>query len=90
MQSVCDGLTVVRSAYLWRRIYGELQLALLPKLVGKFLHEQRREAGAGAAAERVEHEETLRYKVLSGCHTNFFIVFQVLDRQLPLFTNNLQ
>jgi hypothetical protein len=44
---------------LGRWIDSKLKFALLAKFIRQFLHEQRREAGASAAAKRVEHEETL-------------------------------
>ena len=46
--------------HLWRRVDGELQLGLLAVVDAEPLHQQRGEAGAGAAAERVEDEETLQ------------------------------
>ncbi len=44
---------------LWCRVDGELQLGLLAEVDGEPLHEERGEAGAGAATEGVEDEEAL-------------------------------
>ena len=49
-----------------RRIDGELELGLLRVLQAQSLHEQRGEAGAGAAAERVKDEEALQARALIG------------------------
>ena len=46
--------------HLWRRIYGELQLALLSVVDRKALHQQRREARASPSAEGMEDEEALQ------------------------------
>lgn len=43
---------------------GELQLAFLAVVDREAFHEQGREAGAGAAAETVEHEEALEARAL--------------------------
>ena len=51
---------------LGRRVDGELELGLLAVVDGEPLHEERGEAGAGAAAERVEDEETLEARALVG------------------------
>lgn len=54
-KSLNDGwLTYLRS---W--VDGELQLGLLAVVDGEPLHQQGGEAGPGAAAERVEHQESL-------------------------------
>ena len=52
--------------HLRRRVNGELQLGLLAVVDAKPLHQQRGEAGAGAAAERVEDEEALQAGTLVG------------------------
>lgn len=46
--------------HLWRRIDREFQLALFPIVHAQPFHEQRREPGTSASAERVEHQETLQ------------------------------
>lgn len=46
--------------HLWRRIYGELQLALLSIVHREALHQQRREARASPSAEGMENEEALQ------------------------------
>ncbi|PVD29742.1 hypothetical protein C0Q70_08998 [Pomacea canaliculata] len=45
---------------LWGRVDGELQLGLLAVVDGQALHQERGEAGAGAAAKGVEDEEALQ------------------------------
>ena len=45
---------------LWCRVNGELQLRLLAEVDGEPFHEERGEAGAGAAAEGVEDEKALK------------------------------
>lgn len=52
--------------HLWCRVDGELQLALLAVVHAQPLHEQRREPGTGAAAERVEHQKALQPGTLIG------------------------
>ena len=52
--------------HLRRRVDGELQLGLLAVVDAEPLHQQRGEAGAGAAAERVEDEEALQAGTLVG------------------------
>ena len=47
------------SGHLRSRIHGELELRLLSVIDGKALHEQRGEAAASAATERVEDHEAL-------------------------------
>ena len=46
--------------HLRRRVDGEDKLGLFPVVDGEALHQQGAEAGAGAAAERVEKEEALQ------------------------------
>ena len=46
--------------YLRGGVDAELQFALLAVVDGEALHEQRREAGTGTPAERVEHQKTLQ------------------------------
>ena len=48
-----------RQAHLRRGVDVELQLGLLAVVDGEPLHQQRREAGARAAAEGVEDQEAL-------------------------------
>lgn len=52
--------------YLRRRVDNELELAFLPEVLGQLLHQQRGEAGPGASAEGVEHEEALQSAALFG------------------------
>ncbi len=52
--------------YLWRRVDGELQLRLLPIINGKSFHQEGSESRAGAAAERVEDEKSLKAGALVG------------------------
>lgn len=47
-------------SYLRSRVNRELELALFPVIVAQLLHEQRREARSGAAAERVKNEKALQ------------------------------
>ena len=49
-----------RSGDLWRRIYGKLQLGLLPVVHGEPLHQERGESGPCPSAERAEHQEPLQ------------------------------
>ncbi|KAK3931186.1 LOW QUALITY PROTEIN: 30S ribosomal protein S2, partial [Frankliniella fusca] len=49
-----------------RRVHGELELGLFAIVDGEPLHEQGGEAGAGAAAERVEEQEALQARALVG------------------------
>ena len=51
---------------LGRRVDGELELRLFAVVDGEALHEQGGEAGAGAAAERVEDQEALETSALIG------------------------
>ena len=51
---------------LWGRVDGELELGLLAVVDAQALHEQRREAGASAAAERVKDQEALETSALVG------------------------
>ena len=53
-----------------RRIDGEFELRLFAVVDREALHEQRREAGARAAAERVEDEEALEAGAIVGRATN--------------------
>ena len=53
----------------WRRIDGKFQFGSLAVLVRQRLHEQGREARAGAAAQRVEHDEALQGRALLGQST---------------------
>jgi hypothetical protein len=53
-------------AHLGGRVDHELELALLAELLRQVLHQQRSEAGAGPAAERVEDEEALQAGALLG------------------------
>jgi len=46
--------------YLGCRVNGELEFALLAVVDGEAFHEEGGESGAGAAAERVENEESLQ------------------------------
>lgn len=47
-------------ADVWRRVNGHLQLALLGKVIGQLLCQQRREPRTGSTAKRMEHEEPLQ------------------------------
>ena len=53
-----------RGGHLGRRVDGELQLGLLPVVHGESLHQERGEAGASAATEGVEDEESLETSTL--------------------------
>ncbi len=52
-------MKILPTIHLRRGVDGELELALLAVVDGEALHEERREAGARAAAERVEDQEAL-------------------------------
>ena len=54
------------------RVDGELQFGLFAVVDAESLHQEGGEAGAGAAAERVEHQKTLRHsgdRVSSGTNS---------------------
>lgn len=67
---VCSQDGVVRlndgSRDLRGRVDGELELGLLAVVDGQALHQERGEAGASAATERVEDQETLEAGTLVG------------------------